>query len=67
MLRQVGSVIMDYQSQFVSLANRINNLSPDSQLNCFLPGLKPEIYRELTILRPYNLADAIGLAKLVES
>lgn len=29
--------------------------------------MKPEIYRELTILRPYNLAEAIGLAKLVES
>lgn len=65
-LRQSGYV-MEYQTQFEMLANRVMNLSPDAQLNCFLSGLKPEIYRELTVLRPYNLTDAIGMAKLVES
>ena len=35
-------------------------------LNCFTSGLHPEIRRELAILNPYSISQAIGLAKLIE-
>ncbi|XP_019459949.1 PREDICTED: uncharacterized protein LOC109359708 [Lupinus angustifolius] len=65
-LRQTGSVA-EYQRQFEKLCNRIWGLSPEIILNCFLSGLIPEIRRELAVLRPTHIADALGLAKLVES
>ncbi|MCI25335.1 hypothetical protein A2U01_0046526 [Trifolium medium] len=34
-LKQTGSV-MKYQSQFETLSNRIDGLTPDALLNCFL-------------------------------
>lgn len=58
---------MEYQQQFETLSNRIYGLPTDSLLNCFLSGLRADIQRELTVLRPYSLSDAIGLAKLIES
>lgn len=35
-------------------------------LNCFISGLLLEICRELAILHPYSIAQAIGMTKLVE-
>ncbi|XP_019450597.1 PREDICTED: uncharacterized protein LOC109352871 [Lupinus angustifolius] len=65
-LRQTGTVA-EYQRQFETLCNRIWGLSPEVILNCFISGLLTEIRRELAVLRPSNIAEALGLAKLVES
>ena len=65
-LKQTGSVL-DFQQHFELVSNRVTGLSPTSLLNCFLSGLKPEIARELSILKPTTLYHAIDLAKLVEA
>lgn len=41
-------------------------LQPSSLLNCFLSGLRDDIQRDLYILQPETLADAMGLAKIIE-
>lgn len=65
-LRQMGTVA-EFQHQFEKICNRVWGLSPEIILNCFISGLLPEIRRELAILRPTNIAKALGLAKLVEA
>lgn len=62
---QTGSVT-DYQAQFETLSNRVNGLSSELLLNCFLSGLRNDIQRDLAVLRPKSFPDAIGLAKLLE-
>lgn len=41
-------------------------LNTDSLLNCFISSLRDDIQRELAVLKPLSLAEAIGLAKLLE-
>ncbi|KAL0412968.1 UNVERIFIED_CONTAM: hypothetical protein Sradi_1498500 [Sesamum radiatum] len=65
-LRQRGSVA-DFQSEFERLCNRVVGLSPESILNCFISGLRSDIQRELAVLQPSSISQAIGLAKLVEA
>lgn len=65
-LRQVGTV-MEYQLQFETISNRVLGLSVESLLNCFISGLRADIQRELAILQPHSITQAIGLAKLVEA
>ncbi|KAH7676680.1 Acid proteases protein [Dioscorea alata] len=55
-----------YLHEFECLSTRVTGLSQSSLLNCFLSGLKDEIQRELYILKPEDLHDAVGMAKLVE-
>jgi len=64
-LQQHGSV-SEYQTHFEKLSNCVIGLSSDTILNCFISGLQPEIRRELTILHPYSISQAIRLAKLIE-
>lgn len=64
-LKQQSSVTA-YMSDFECLSTRIIGLRPSSLLNCFLSGLRDDIQRELYILRPETLEDAMGLAKIVE-
>nr|KYP43838.1 Retrotransposable element Tf2 [Cajanus cajan] len=64
-LKQSGSV-GEYQASFEKLCNKIVGLSHENLLNCFLSGLSPPIERELKILKPGTLTQAIGMAKLVE-
>lgn len=65
-LKQIGSV-MDYQLQFESLCNRVDGLPPKAILNYFISGLRNEIQREIAVLQPQSLPQAIGMAKLVEA
>ncbi|KAK1351966.1 hypothetical protein POM88_053847 [Heracleum sosnowskyi] len=55
-LVQILSKIASDQVFFVS--NRVAGLSPRSLLNCFLSGLKPDIQRQLQILRPTSITQA---------
>jgi len=63
---QQTTTVPDYQSRFEKLCNCVVGLNPDIILNCFISGLQPEIHRELSILNPYFVSQAIGLAKLIE-
>lgn len=64
--RQLGSV-MEYQQHFETLSNRVFGMPADMLLNCFISDLKPEIQRELSIIKPHSLSHAIGLSKLLEA
>ncbi|XP_039127559.1 uncharacterized protein LOC120263664 [Dioscorea cayenensis subsp. rotundata] len=64
-LRQQSSVMV-YMSEFECLSTRVMGLRPNSLLNCFLSGLRKDIQRELYTLQPETLADAMGLAKIIE-
>jgi hypothetical protein len=65
-LRQHGTVA-EYQANFEKISNPVYGLPHDAILNCFISGLQPEIRSELAIQRPYNISQAIGLAKLIEA
>ncbi|RHN51749.1 putative succinate dehydrogenase (quinone) [Medicago truncatula] len=65
-LRQSGSV-SEYQAQFEKLGNRVVGLPAEALLNCFISGLIPDIRNEMAIQRPSSIAQAIGLAKLIEA
>lgn len=56
----------DYQAVFEKLYNCVNGLSVEMLLNYFIFGLLFEIRRELDILHPYFITQAIGMVKLME-
>ncbi|KAL0361425.1 UNVERIFIED_CONTAM: hypothetical protein Sradi_3827000 [Sesamum radiatum] len=64
-VRQTGS-LMEYQLEFERLCNRVVGLSPESILDCFLSGLRSDIQKELAILHPMTISQAIGLARLID-
>lgn len=64
---QQTNTVSEYQRDFERLCNRVTGLSHDAILDCFISGLKSEIQNELAILRPTDISQAIGLAKLVEA
>ncbi|XP_058783964.1 uncharacterized protein LOC131658715 [Vicia villosa] len=65
-LRQEGTVV-EYQTKFEQLGNQVMGLSQDAILNCFISGRNAEIRNEISIQRPTNISQAIGLAKLIEA
>nr|KYP72273.1 hypothetical protein KK1_004861 [Cajanus cajan] len=65
-LNQIGSVA-DYQLNFERLSNKVFGFPPEALLNSFILGLIIEIRNELALLRPLNVSQAMGLAKLVEA
>ncbi|GJT16234.1 reverse transcriptase [Tanacetum coccineum] len=64
-LKQTTTVTA-YLTEFEALSNRVQGLSTANLLNCFLSGLREDIRRELFLLKPPTLHEAIGMAKLVE-
>ncbi|MCH87636.1 hypothetical protein A2U01_0008513 [Trifolium medium] len=64
-LQQSGSV-NEYYMQFTSLVNRVDGLSVDAILDCFISGLQEEISRDVKAMEPRNLSKAVALAKLFE-
>ncbi|KAL0401788.1 UNVERIFIED_CONTAM: hypothetical protein Slati_4208700 [Sesamum latifolium] len=65
-LRQQGTMT-DFQAKFERLCNRMVSLPPKSILNYFIYGLRPDIQRELAVLLPSSISQAIGLPKLIEA
>jgi len=55
------------QTHDVRGGGRVLGLTPEMILNCFISGLVPEIRREIFVLQPTSITQAIGLAKLLES
>jgi hypothetical protein len=64
-LHQTGTV-SEYYLQFTSLANRVNGLSNDALIDCFVSGLTDEIHRDVLIHTPISLVKAMSLAKVYE-
>ncbi|XP_073220685.1 uncharacterized protein [Cicer arietinum] len=64
-LTQAASV-NDFYMQFTALVNRVDGLSPDAILDCFISGLQEEIRRDVKAMEPKILSKAFALAKLYE-
>ncbi|RVW75982.1 hypothetical protein CK203_052825 [Vitis vinifera] len=60
------STVEAYLADFENVSTRVTGLSHANMLNCFISGLHDDIQRELSILKPYTLHEAMGLAKLLE-
>lgn len=56
--------LQDYLSEFETLSNRISGYPTSFYLSCFISGLKPHLRREVTVLQPTDLNQAISFAKL---
>ncbi|KAK1300149.1 hypothetical protein QJS10_CPB13g01198 [Acorus calamus] len=65
-LQQDGS-IRDYQTQFEKLLSKVGHLPQNSQVNCFISGLKDTIKADGLSGRPTSLSSTIGLARLYEA
>nr|DAD44152.1 TPA_asm: hypothetical protein HUJ06_002382 [Nelumbo nucifera] len=48
------------------ICNRVDDRTPETILNNFISGLKPDIQHELAIMKPSTISSAISQAKLVE-
>ena len=60
------SIVSAYLSEFEALANRIIGLLAPFVLSCFVSGLNPVIQREVQVMQPHSLVQAISFARLHE-
>ncbi|KAL0317444.1 UNVERIFIED_CONTAM: hypothetical protein Sangu_2158700 [Sesamum angustifolium] len=65
-VRQTGS-LLDFQLDFERLCNRVVGFSLESISDCFLFGLCFDTQKELAILLPTSISQAIGLARLIDA
>ncbi|GJW30936.1 transposon ty3-I gag-pol polyprotein [Tanacetum coccineum] len=56
----------DYYHQFTVMANRVEGLSPEALLDCFLSGLKDHIRRDVIAQDPKSLIHAGSLSRLFD-
>jgi hypothetical protein len=59
---QQGGSVRDYQAEFERLLSRVEKLSTQHQLGCFVSGLKETIRIKVQAAKPTSLTEAIGLA-----
>jgi len=64
-LTQVGSV-HEYYVKFTALANRVQRVTTEALLDCFLGGLRQDIHRDVLVQDPKTLMRCLSLAKLFE-
>ncbi|WVY96655.1 hypothetical protein V8G54_028806 [Vigna mungo] len=64
-LNQTASV-HEYYVQFTALANRVQGVTAEALLDCFIGGLKPDIRRDVIAQSPSTLIRSVSLAKLYE-
>ncbi|XP_076928272.1 uncharacterized protein LOC143592185 [Bidens hawaiensis] len=64
-LRQTATVI-EYQTEFEKVSNRVTGLSRDALLNCYISGLWQDIQNEIAIHKPTTLHAACSLSRLIE-
>lgn len=64
-LTQANSVA-DYYSEFLTLANRVEDITESAMLDCFISGLKLNIKRDVIAQLPSSLLRALSLACLFD-
>jgi len=64
-LSQDGSV-HDYYVKFTALANRVQGVTGEALLDCFVGGLQQDIHRDVLAQAPTTLMRCVSLAKLYE-
>ena len=60
------STVTTYQEAFEKLSHRVDGLPEPFLKGCFIAGLREEIRLDVKIKQPRSLAEAIGVARLVE-
>ena len=60
------TTVSAYLSEFETLANRVIGLPVPFVLSCFISGLNPAIWREVQVMQPHSLAQAVSFARLHE-
>jgi len=58
--------VQDYYNQFTTLANRVQGVTTEALIDCFVGGLKPDIQRDVIAQSPTTLLRCVSLAKLYE-
>lgn len=56
--------MVDYYKDFMILANRVEGLTDDALLDCFISGHKGDIKRDVIAQSPTSLLRAVSLARL---
>nr|KYP36856.1 hypothetical protein KK1_041988 [Cajanus cajan] len=64
-LTQEGSV-HEYYVKFIALANRVQGVTTEALLDCFMGGLRHDIRRDVLVQAPTTLMRCVSLAKLFE-
>ncbi|KAK9214598.1 hypothetical protein WN944_006591 [Citrus x changshan-huyou] len=64
-LKQTTTVAA-YQEAFEKLSHQVDGLPETFVIGCFIAGLQDEIGLDVKIKQPCTLADAIGVARLIE-
>jgi len=64
-LTQEGSV-HEYCVKFTALANRVQGITTEALLDCFVGGLRQDIRRDVLVQDPKTLMRCVSLAKLFE-
>ncbi|XP_019157662.1 PREDICTED: uncharacterized protein LOC109154292 [Ipomoea nil] len=62
-LTQIGTMV-EYQSQFEKLLNKVTGISEEMLISMFIAGLKPYLEQELLLAKPATLEEAFALAKM---
>ena len=60
------ATVAEYQEAFEKLSHRVDGLPEHFLIGCFIAGLKDDIRLDVQIKNPTSLAEAIGVARLVE-
>ncbi|XP_028754553.1 uncharacterized protein LOC114714022 [Neltuma alba] len=61
---EVSGVLEVYNSKFMTLANRTEDIPEAALLDCYLGGLNPDLKRNVLVQRPTNVLSAMALARL---
>ncbi|XP_071710731.1 putative FBD-associated F-box protein At1g61330 [Rutidosis leptorrhynchoides] len=61
------STVSAYIVEFEALATQMTTIGLVDVLDCFISGLRDDIKRELLILKPSSVSEAMCMAKLVEA
>ncbi|XP_073021562.1 uncharacterized protein [Primulina eburnea] len=64
-LMQIHSV-SKYQSEFELLSSKVSGISESLLISFYVNGLKPELKRELLIVQPTSLVQAMALSRVYE-
>jgi len=63
---QQETMVQDYYVKFTALANRVQGVTMEALLDCFVGGLKPNIKRDVIAQNSVILLRCVSLAKLYE-
>ena len=58
--------VATYQEAFERLSHRVDGLLEAFLIGCFIVGLRDEVHLDVKIKQPKTLAEAIGVARLIE-